>query len=137
MFKSILFFLLMSYPSFANAQCDFKAINNQLSNDSVKFQIMKTGGANIQNETIKLPQIKIKITSPVIKIAGVCDSALLINSLIPLLNDKNKDWCAVIFLYFLSGKDASQFIGLRDINEWRKLYKKRDIKYWNKYLMSK
>lgn len=137
MFKSILCLLSIFHFANAEAQCEYKFFCNQLSNDSVEFEIWKTGVANIQNETIKLSQIRIEVTSPVINIAAVCDTALLINSLIPLLNDTSKDWCTVIFLYCLSGKDASQFIGLRDINEWRKLYKKRDIKYWNKYLMSK
>ena len=132
--KSALFFLLVFNTLMSFSQCDFRAIHTRISNDSANFLIRKIGGSNIQNETIKLAQIKIDLVSPAIKDIGKCDSILFIRSLLPLLNDKSKDWCTVIFLYYLSGKDASQFVGISGKKEWRRLYKKRDIDFWSKYL---
>jgi hypothetical protein len=135
--KIVIYLILIVCNYKASAQCNLEEFKGRIINDSVKFKTLKTGGTYVKNDRLIPSEIKVEIVSPSIKYVGQCDSGSLIRSLIPLLNNKSKDWCAILLLYSLSGKDASQFVGINSKHQWRRFYKKKDIDYWQKYLMVK
>ena len=57
-----------------------------------------------------------------------------INDWMVLLESKNTDWAANLYLYSLFKRDATQFEVVKTKEEWRNCCKEKDLEFWKKNL---
>ncbi len=114
------------------AICQSDKLFAHLSNDSVKFKILRVSLNFIGNGKVTSPQnlIKVAITS--------VDSKLLQkmkrSDWIKALSDPQTDWAANLLLYDMYKKDATTFIVTKNREEWIVSNMESDIEYWKKKL---
>lgn len=110
-----------------------------VSNDKLVFEVVKVGTAKIiDSNKIELPRNSVIVkSSDVDALLSKVRKSKLIKSLIPLLNDSNKDWYANVLLYQITERDATPFMVIEDRETWVMRNREKDIEYWNNYLNHK
>jgi hypothetical protein len=137
-FMRLLCLLLISC-NYSFGQSELDKFITGLSNDSLRYEIVKIGTANLKkNNMIVLPKTVVVVNSVNIKSLGKkYNKPLLVKRLISVLGDTNKDWYANVLLYALTEKDATSLLVIDGRDDWLRINKSKDIEYWNFYLKNR
>jgi hypothetical protein len=104
-----------------------------ISNNSIRFEILRQGLEMIDTNTITPTKyfIKVDLTKKQRRLL----KSFSREDWIRLLNDSKSDWAANLVLYDTYEKDAILFnTVLKTRNEWEISAKEKDINYWSGFL---
>jgi hypothetical protein len=109
---------------------------NSLSNDSLRFEVMKVGTAELKKgNTIALPKTLVAVQSvDVNRLVAKYKKKLLVKRLFSVLGDTSKDWYANVLLYAITERDATPLVAIEGREDWLNSNKSKDIEYWSTYL---
>jgi hypothetical protein len=102
-----------------------------ISNDSVKFSVLRKSSVFIGKGKIEPAVYRIKV-----HIADTLLNECLNFSKekwIKLLSDDKADWAANLILYQIHKRNAVSFLASPDMRYWKLRKKKFEINYWKKY----